>query len=353
MNPRRKLWLLMVVIAIVGAVLTVTACLSSRPEATWARTAGAGQTPVAGTTDWLRLADSTAAESATSLSAVENAGQNVLAWWLSPVAWYAGKTWGWQDSRTEGWLTRVYARQTPSGGYGIGESWDWGHDGTVNESSTAYSITTAWHVGRTLLDGYDDGGIPRERVLSAVTSLLDTQTTADGRCVSYSNALEDRAKPCVWNINATASWFLSRAYQRKIVPPGRDVEMLDKIGTWTSFTRENFRKDLGGWTYQQNTTTVQDAWHNAATVGPMYELDRAFGAEAMAGQFRLWPDHAADADLVIYDCAMATPALLGAARSSAFAAYTTQRERLQLRSRWPYTALRVHQVCFAAAKPKN
>lgn len=298
-------------------------------------------------TDWLALADQAASESATALPFVEDAGQNLYVWWISPVAWYAGKTWGWQDARATYWLSRVYARQTPSGGYGIGEPWDHNNDGSVNPATTAYTITTAWHVGRTLIDGFDDGAIPRQRVLNAVTSLLNTSTTAGGRCIDYSNASGDRGKPCVWNINATAAWFLKKAYDRGIVPAGRATEQNTKWRAFRDYTWTGFNATRGAWPYQQGLTAIQDPWHNAATVGPLYELDRVTGLKGLNGQFAIWPNSTgANADLVIYDCARVTPNLLNSARAHAFPAYTTQRQRLQSRSRWAYMALRVHNVCF-------
>jgi hypothetical protein len=312
-------------------------------------TAGGANVAVAqeppATTDWLQLADQAAAEVASSYPFVERAGQNIRVWWISPVAWYAAEKWGWQDPRTVAWLDRMYARQNASGGYGIGEPWDWGNNGTTNPASTSYTISTAWHVGRTLIDGYDAGGVPRERVLSAVTSLLNTSTTAQGRCISYSDHPNDAGKACVWNINATAAWFLWRAYQRGIVPPGRGEEMLRKFRTWRDFTRANYRWDLDAWTYSQDHAGRQDAWHNAATVAPMNELDPTIGVEALDGQFGTWPDNAANADLVLYDCARITPRLLTNARAHAFVPYSTQRQRVDTRSRWAYMALRVHRTC--------
>jgi hypothetical protein len=331
--------------------MAAAASLNAPSPTKWTSTP-AGAAPAANT-DWLQVADVAAGESMASLPAVDGRGENIQAWWVSPVVWYAGKTWGWADGRTEALLRRLYAKQTPSGGYGLGQAWDWGGDGTTNKASTSYSITTAWHVGRTLIDGYDDGGIPKERVLSAVTSLLNTPTTSGGRCIAYSDAPHDATKPCVWNINATAAWFLWQAYQRGLVPSGRDAELLDKARTWRDFTKDNFRWDIGAWSYREGSDTLQDAWHNAATVGPIYELDRTVGVAAMAGQFRIWPDNAANADLVIYDCSKIAPGLVSAVRMRAFPSFDTQRERLETRSRWAYTALRVHRACFAAANSQR
>lgn len=347
----RYRWSIIAVAAVLAVIMVaVVGFVSHAPNARWMAKPGAASVE---NTDWLRLAEAAATESTRSIPNVEGLGQNILVWWVSPVAWYAGKAWGWQDSRTDGLLRRVYARQTPSGGYGIGEPWDWGNDGTMNQASTSYSITTAWHVGRTLIGGYDDGGIPRERVLSAVTSLLNTSTTSGGQCVSYSDAPNDASGPCVWNVNATAAWFLWSAYKRDIIPKGRASEMLDKARTWRDFTKSNFRWDVQAWNYQEGSTTVQDAWHNAATVAAIYELDRTVGAAALAGQFRIWPDNAANADLVVYDCSKITPKLAVAAWAHAFPTAGTDRKRLETSSRWAYSALLVHRTCFASSTQRK
>lgn len=307
--------------------------------------ATAAESPTAIGTEWLELATQAANESATAFPFVDEAGQNIQVWWISPLAWYAGRTWGWQDSRTQFWLREVYERRNADGGYGLGEPWDWRGDGTTNPATTSYTITTAWHVGRTLIDGYDGGGVPRERVVEAVASLLNTSQTSNGRCISYSNSRYDENKPCVWNINATAAWFVWRALQRGLVPAGREAEALNKLRTWRNFTRANYNRTIGGWPYESGQTVLQDPWHNAATVGPMWEADPTL-TEPLPDHFAHWPNTTgANADLVIYDCALVTPTLITYARRHAFPSYDTQRERLQSRSRWAFMALRVHLTC--------
>ncbi|GAA0898259.1 hypothetical protein GCM10009558_087330 [Virgisporangium aurantiacum] len=346
---------LMVVILALTTTLVVVA-----PSTAQARpTPNAGQVEV-GNTAWLELAQQAAAESATAMPFVEDSGQNIPVWWIAPVAWYSGKTFGWQATATNFWMGRVYARQLPSGGFGLGYAWDWRNDGSVNPAGTAYTITTAGHVGRMLIEGYDDGGVPRDRVLRAVTSLLNTSTTAGGRCISYSDSPNDANKPCVFNVNATAAWFLWSAYRRGIVPSGRDAEM---NGKWRTFRDYNwthgFSDDLTGWNgapgfpYEQGQTTLQDPWHHAATVWPLYEMDPATGIKGMNGHFANYSS-SANADLVVYDCSRISSSLLGQARTHAFPAYNSQAERLQSRSRWTIMALRVHRACYSVAgEPTN
>ena len=298
-------------------------------------------------TAWLELARQAGTEAEEAFAKV-NDGRNIQVWWVSPIAGYRGRLDGWHSPQTRHWLQQVYTRQTPSGGHGLGYAWDWGNNHTVNSRDTAYTITTAWHVGRTLIEGYDAGAVDRGRVLAAVTSILNTATRDDGRCVAYSNSRHDARMPCVWNINATAAWFLWQAARRNAVPVARRQEALDKSRAWRDFTRAHYRVDLNAWPYASHVQTRQDPWHNAATVGPMYELDREFGVQAMDGHFTVWPANSSNVDLVIYDCARIRPGLLGDARRHALPAVDGDPWRqLQSRSRWGYMALRLHQTCFA------
>lgn len=335
------------VVAVIGALLMP---LTSSANAV--SLAPAPQVEV-GNTAWLALAQQAASESATAMPFVEQSGQNIPVWWIAPVAWYAGKAFGWEAGATKYWLDRVYARQLSSGGWGLGYAWDWRNDGTVNPASTAYTITTAGHVGRMLIDGYDDGAVPRSRVLSAVTSLLNTSTTAGGRCISYSNSSYDANKPCVFNVNATAAWFLWSAHTRGIIPAGREAEHARKWRTFRDYNwSHGFSDDLTGWNgapgfpYEQGLTVLQDPWHHAATVWPLYEMDPATGIKAMNGHFGNYSS-SANADLVVYDCSRISSSLLSQARGHAFPPFNTQAERLQSRSRWTIMALRVHRACYS------
>lgn len=314
----------------------------------------------AGNTGWLELAQEAGSISATALPFVEQSGQNIPVWWIAPVAWYAGKAFGWQAGATTSWLDRVWARQLPSGGWGLGYAWDWRGDGTVNPASTTYTITTAGHVGRMLIDGYDDGAVPRSRVLSAVTSLLNTSTTAGGRCISYSMSPNDANKPCVYNVNATAAWFLWSAYRRGIIPAGREEEHNRKWRTFRDYNwTAGFSDAWTGWAgapgfpYEQGQTVLQDPWHHAATVWPLYEMDPATGIKAINGHFTNYSS-SANADLVVYDCGRIASNLLSQARGHAFpASADTQAEKLQAASRWTIMALRVHRACYSVpGEPK-
>jgi hypothetical protein len=251
---------------------------------------------------WQALADQVYANGSAAYGRQVAAGNNVPAFHVAALAWYAGQRFGWQDSRTQTWLQRVYDRVTASGGYGLGYAYDAYGDGTTNPANTTYTITTAWHVGRLLIAGYDGGGIPASRVLAAVTAILDTPSADTSQCVSYSKYPYDAGKPCVWNVSAAAAWFLWRADQRGIVPAGREDEILTKLRTWRDYVRAHYSTALGGWTYQDNTTALDDPGHLAATVSAMYELDPTIGVTALPAYFSHYATAVSAVDVLIYDC---------------------------------------------------
>lgn len=342
---------LMIVLSSVIALAVSGSSVSAAPVQTQA-------TPVVAQ-DWMAIADQAAAESATAMPFVESDGGGAIpVWWIAPVAYYAGKKFGWQDSRTTYWTSRVLARKNPDGGYGLGYAWDWRGDGTTNPANTSYTITTAGHVGRTLIAAYDDGGFFANEIRQAATSLLNTSTTAGGKCVSYSNSTHDRNKPCVFNVTAHGAWFLWSAAKRGLYPAGRQAEMDTKWRTWRDYTWTHFRDDLEGyagapgWAYEQGQNVLQDPWHHAATVWPLYEMDPVTGLKGLNGHYANYGStNGANADLVVYDCARITPALLADVRRRATEAYTTQRDRLTKRSRWALMAMHVHYACYSSDGP--
>ncbi|SDX80356.1 hypothetical protein SAMN05421504_103908 [Amycolatopsis xylanica] len=254
---------------------------------------------------WVSLADRTYTESVAAVAAADSSGVYVRVQFVAPLAWYAGTRFGWRDERTQGWLRRLYALRTPTGGYGLGAPFDAFGDKTVNPADTAYSITVAWHVGRTLIAGYDGGGVPASAVREAASMLNTVGASAGERCPAYSEHVNDLGKPCVWNVSAAAAWFLGQALRRGLVPEWERREAGAKVRTWLADVVANYRDDLGGWTYQANSSPLQDAWHNAPTVAAV--LGTPLGPRALAGQFRNFPASGANADLIPYDCAKAEP----------------------------------------------
>jgi hypothetical protein len=262
--------------------------------------------------EWQTLADRIYANAAEDYDVLASQGKTMWTFHIAHLAWYAGMRFGWNDQRTRTWLQRVYALRTPSGGYGLNFAYDAYGDGTVNPANTTYTITTAWHVGRMFIDGYDAGAVPREQVVAAVTALLDTPQTAGGKCAAYSKHRNDSTKPCVWNVSAAGAWFLWRAHQRGLYPAGRGDETLAKVRTWRDYVRAHYSTSLGGWNYQEGgPNTLDDPGHLGATVQAMYELDPTIGQPALASYWSHYSGSVSGHELVFYDCSKA-PALFDA-----------------------------------------
>ncbi|HZE38078.1 MAG TPA: hypothetical protein VE172_04625 [Stackebrandtia sp.] len=255
---------------------------------------------------WQTLADKIYANASSNYDTVTSRGENVQAFHVAAIAWYAGQRSGWKDDRTQTWLKRVYDRATPTGGYGTGIAHDYFGDGTVNPADTTYSITTSWHVGRMLIDGYKGGGVPASRVVAAVKSLLDTPQSPKRDCVAYSTSRNDSTYPCVWNVGAASAWFLWRAYQNGLYPDGTGDALLSKVRTWRNHVREDYSTSLGGWNYIENgPNKLDDPGHLGATVSAMYEADPSIGTTALAAYWRHYTGSTSAVDLVPYDCSKA------------------------------------------------
>jgi hypothetical protein len=289
---------------------------------------------------WEALADQTYADSVAAVQSADADGTYVRAQFVAPLAWYAGLRFGWHDPRTQDWLQRLYTLRTPTGGYGLGATMDAYGDGSVNPPDTAYTITGAWHVGRTLIAGYDGGGVPRQRVAEVADWLAHIPSAAGGRCAAYSESADDAGKACVWNVSAAGAWFLVAAARRGIVPPAA----LARARSWSDRVAGNYSADLGGWTYESDTTTLQDPWHNVPTVAGMLALDPDVGATALAAHFAHWSASAANADLLPADCAMAA-GNFAAIRASATATENTPGAVLQQRAGYPPVLLLVAREC--------
>jgi hypothetical protein len=304
------------------------------------------------TAAWAELADRAYAEAALSVQVLDNFGESaqVEARDLPGLASYAAWKWGWEDERTRGWLRRILSLRKPDGGYGLGRPWDWNKDGTTNPASTSYSITTAWQVGPTLLAGFDARVVPASALTDAATSLLDTPVTAySERCVSYSTAAPDAKVACVWNVNAGAAWFLWEVAKRELLPAGREDEAGKKFRQWRDLTRSAFKDDLGGWTYQSDTKTLQDASHNIVTVDAMAHLDEPIAKRAVAGQLKNWAHNPVNLSLLKpgltgVECAD-SPKYLKEVRDKATTSYKSQHERLTTRHTALVLALLVVQNC--------
>jgi len=252
---------------------------------------------------WQQLADKYYELGDTGYDQQTAAGQNVQAFHVAALAWYAGQKFGWHDPRTKVWLQRVYDREYATGGYGEGVAWDAFGDHTTNPADTTYTITTAWHVGRMLLDGYDHGGVPRAKLVEAARSLLDTTETSGGRCISYSMSVYDENKPCVYNVTAAAALFLTECLKRGIWVPGRLVETATKIARWRDYLLTKYQPALNGWTYaDNNNATLDDPGHLAPTSTAAYLLPGAQGYHAVTEYFFHYPTAISTVDMLPFNC---------------------------------------------------
>ncbi|MGH8791619.1 MAG: hypothetical protein ACRDXX_03130 [Stackebrandtia sp.] len=271
--------------------------------ATAVTAAGAEEPPTTRESQWEELAAEVYANAEADYDELTASGQNVQSYHVAAVAWYAGQRFGWDDSRTQTWLQRTYDRATPTGGYGIGFAHDYFGDGTVNPADTTYSITTSWHVGRMLIDGHAGGGVPADKVVEAVGSVLDTEQTPNQNCAAYSTSGNDVGYPCIWNVGAASAWFLWKAYEQDLYPDGRGDEVLEKLRTWRNHVRAHYSTELGGWNYiEDGPAELDDPGHLGATVSAMYEADPSIGETALEAYWRHYTGTVSSVDLVYYDC---------------------------------------------------
>lgn len=176
------------------------------------------------------------------------------------AAWTSGLLDGWGTAETSRWLDAVFDRELPQGGWGLGFASDAFSDGTINPVDTLYTVTTAGHVGRVLLEGYDAGVVPGERVQRTVDVLLEqiphVPQRGPGLCLAYSEHDHDARAGCVHNVNAQAGLFLDAAY--------------DHDGRW--------------WPYGEGSAMGSDAGHNhmASKVIAMLRLAPSIGEDAGA-----------------------------------------------------------------------
>ena len=253
---------------------------------------------------WQQLADKYYSLGSTGYDQQVAAGQNVAAFHVAALAWYAGQEFGWHDPRTTLWLHRVYDRQGPDGGYGLGYPYS-SFDKVLNPADTSYTITTAWHVGRMLLDGYDHGAVPRTKLIEAARSLLNTAESPPGQCIAYSASPNDADEPCVFNVTAAASLFLNESLKRGIWVPGRLLETTRKIASWRDYLLANYRPTLNGWTYGgiNNPALLDDPGHLAPSATAAYLLPHAQGYHAVTEYFFHYPTAVSTVDMLPFNCA--------------------------------------------------
>lgn len=195
----------------------------------------------------------------------------------------------WNNPETLALLNNVYAAKKATGGYGLEAPTDAFQDGTNNSTGTTYTVTTADHVGETLLEGYKQGVVPVSEVYSVVDALMNQPIigTGQGKCMLYSNSPND-TNWCVINVSAGAAAFLQKALDAGISRSGQQA-LIDSLKPFITWSYERGVEELsidssgnkttiikhGFWPYAYEKTTgtwrfsregrAQDWNHNAYT----------------------------------------------------------------------------------------
>ena len=272
------------------------------------------------------------------------AGKPIAAMNVAGEAWYAGQAFGWTDSRTVTWLSRLHNLKTPAGGYGLSATYG------GRPANTTYSITTGYHVGRVLLDAYDHGvASAAADVVDAAKSLLVMSQNASGGCLDYSNSSVDTNTPCIYNVSAAAAEFLYGVLQRNIAVPGHaTTEIQTKVSHWATYIRNHYKAAKRSWDYALNSVTPWEADHTAPISEAMYLIPTSMGGmsyQAVA-DFMFNFDFAQGAyNMTPYDCANAD--VVFPQTLSHIAAATTDDAKLGLSKDMAYSAERVQKLCAA------
>lgn len=198
------------------------------------------------------------------------------------AAWTVGLLDGWDDPDAAGWLEKVYDLELPQGGWGLGYDRDAFSNGIVNPADTIYTVTTVGHVGRVLIDGYDNDAVPGDRIQSIVDLVLDdiprVPDHTPGVCLSYSEHAHDADEGCVYNVNAQVGWFLHAAMERGFTHP----DLLHTVAGITSSTAAAYDHPSSWWQYgdsQRMDYTAGQNHHSSKTLA-MLELAPPLGADA-------------------------------------------------------------------------
>jgi hypothetical protein len=223
---------------------------------------------------WRGLAEQALAD----FAAVDQDNQTAHAY--SYIAGARAQLFGWEDAQVGVMLDKLRSLQNPDGGYGLGFAYDFAGNGSVNPSSTTYTVTLADHVGPILLDGFKAGIIPFSEVKSIVTLLMSTPRIVSanspyGQCIAYSRHSNDNAAAlCVHNVSAGAARFLLDAAAAGVGAGGLAVLVVDIT------RRETFAYlPAARWWRYMDTPSMQDADHNSYSAESMYHLAYPIGRE--------------------------------------------------------------------------
>lgn len=222
--------------------------------------------------EWSALAERAIAK----FAAVDHGGEQAFgyAYTLGAIA----KLHGWDDPRVITYLTKLYSLANPDGGYGLGFAYDQNGDGSVNPATTSYTVTMAGHVGPVLLEGYQAGAVPLDKVKILVQLIMSTGRIdrSTGRCIAYSRAAADAVEPhCVHNVSAGAGAFLAAALAAGVGVSGQARMILEIT------RREVYSYDPNlMWWHYRDTPSWNDVDHNSYDAESMYELAPWIGREA-------------------------------------------------------------------------
>jgi hypothetical protein len=233
------------------------------------------------------------------------AGQPIQTQHVAAIVNYLAQTYGWTDSRTVLWLSRLHDLKLGTGGYGLNLVYN------GRSATTTYTITTAFHVGLTLLDGYDHGALPASDLTDAARALLAITQNAGGGCIDYSNAAQDVNQPCIYNVSAAAALFLNEVLKRNLAVPGYTVAQIQsRITAWATFVRNHYRADIRSWDYSVATHTPYESDHVEPVAEAMYLLpasmggmgyqaveDFMFNFSGEEGAYQMTPFYCANADI--------------------------------------------------------
>jgi hypothetical protein len=207
---------------------------------------------------------------ATALAAFEAADDDSgTAFAYAYAAATAARLRGWTDPSVTALLAKVYARQNPDGGYGLGYANPGITPGTTDPATTTYTITLAGHVGPVLLEGYLAGVVPAAKITTIVNLLgsMPQINNTNGSCLAYSaNPNDIGPNYCVHNVNAYAAWFLHDAHVAgfdPVPPPAAGVTHL--IAQITRREVWTYRTASYWWPYM-DTSTLGDTDHNSGEV---------------------------------------------------------------------------------------
>lgn len=185
---------------------------------------------------------------------------------------------GWDDSGVVDYIRQLLATRNPDGGFGLGWAYDAFNTGETNAPDTTYTVTTAAHVGRVLLEGAAHGAVDSvevERLVEVVLAIPLVAGVWPGACIGYSTYERD-AETCVHNVNASVALFLLRAAP---LISRRDTA-IDLALRLAQHEIASYRVDEGSWHYMGTAGRPNDMNHEAACIEAALAFAPPIGADA-------------------------------------------------------------------------